>query len=802
MRWTNALAHDLRLGARTLAHNPGFAASAITILAFGIGLSVVVFTVANSVLRRPLPIHDADRVVVLWGTAKGSVRNLPLTPDHFASFRREARLLQGVAATISAGSWPMAVRDGSRAFLINVGPVTGNFFAVLGTNPVLGRTLRPDDDVLGAAPVAVISYRAWHTFFGGEPRVIGHRLSLHQRRTTYTIVGVAPAGLGFPTGTDLWVPVTPFGMLEAVPLGRLAPGVTITQAAAELRASFQRRPASEWRGLSAVATPLPVLLLDDVRPSVLVLSVGAALLLLIACLNAANLVLVRAAGRTQEIAVRRALGAGRGRLVRQLFAENCLLALVAGALGVVLADLSLRALLAIAPPEIPRLDEIRLNGVSLGLTTLVGLAAVLLCGLLPAVWASGDIGTPLRAGDRSGTQAAKTRRAQHALVVFQIGMALVVLTVAGLLGRSLRELEHLDTGFAPDELTIVELAWPQEKFDTSAKVDALYDRLIPRLEALPGVASASPVNVAPFTGAAAGWDGVFTPQASSGSTEPAVLNLAVVGEGYFQTLGLPVVLGRSITSADRDGSPRVAVISEGVARRFWPGQNPVGKRVGLDAKRPEDWWTVVGLVPETRYRAIREPAPTVYLPYRQFGDAIVMVTTMAVRTTVPPSAATPAIRRTVHDTDPDVIVTTADPMPRLLAGQLARPRLSAVLTAAFGGGALFLAGIGLYAVLAHVVRQRRRELGIRQALGATPWRVRVLVMSHALVMAGTGTAWGLLASLAVGQGLRSHLFGVSPTDPFTLAGVTVLLMTVALVASYRPAKQATAIDAASALRES
>jgi putative ABC transport system permease protein len=801
MHWIDDLTQDLRHGVRALVHNPGFSGATIGVLAFGIGLAVAMFTIANTVLLRPLPVHEQDRVVVLWGAAEGSVRHLPLTAGHFERFRREARALGEVAGTISEGAWPQTTRDGHRVLLLNVGPVTGNFFRVLGSRPVLGRTLRPDDDAIGAAPVAVISYGIWRRLFAHDPGVLGRRLALHERDTTYTIVGVAPAGLEFPTGTDVWVPLAPFEPGEAVPIGRLAAGATRAQAAAELQASFRRERSRGWRGLSAVATPLSLLIVGDTRPALLLLCAAAALLWLIACVNASNLLLVRAAGRTQEIAVRRALGAGRARILRQLFTESALLAVVGGVLGGVLAAVLMRALVAMAPPDLARLEEIRLQGASLALAAGVAAGAVLMCGLLPALWTSGQLAAPLAAGDRTRTDTGATRRTYSALVVFQIGLALLVLTAAGLLTRTVRELGRLDTGFAADHLTVLQLAWPREKFGSPERVSALYDRLIPAIEALPGVVAAALLNMAPFTGATAGWDGRFVARGSASADRGPVLNMAVVGSGYFRSLDLPVLRGRGFTDADREGSPRVAVVSQQVARRFWPGQDPVGKQIGFDPPIDANWWTVVGLVPETRYRALREPAPTVYLPYRQFSETITMITTVAVRSTGDPSAATPSIRRVVRETDKDVVVTSAAPMEALMAGELAQPRLSAVLAGVFGGGALVLASVGLYAVLAFVVRQRTRELAIRHALGATASRLRALVLRQALVLAGTGAVWGLLVALAGARLLRSVLFGVSPTDPLTLATVTATLIAVALAAAYIPARRATRADAAAMLRE-
>jgi predicted permease len=467
----------------------------------------------------------------------------------------------------------------------------------------------------------------------------------------------------------------------------------------------------------------------------------------------------------------------------------------------VLAVTLTRTLIALAPPDLARLEEVRMHGVSLGVSAVVAIGAVLLAGLLPALWTSGQLAVPLTGGDRTRTDARATRRTHFTLVVFQIGLALLVLTAAGLLTRTLRELGRLNTNLAADQLTVLQLAWPLDKFSSPERVIALYDGIIPAIEALPAVVAAAPVNIAPFTGATAGWDGRFIARGSASAERGPVLNMSVVGSGYFRSLGIPVLRGRGFTDRDREGSTRVALVSEQVAGRFWPGQNPIGKQIGFDPPTSADWWTVVGLVPETRYRALRQPAPTVYLPYRQFADVVTMITTVVVRTTGDPSSVTPSIRRVVQGTDPDVVVTSAVPMQALVAGELAEPRFSAVLAGVFGGGALLLASVGLYAVLAFVVRQRTRELAIRHALGATPSRLRALVLRQAMLLAGTGALWGLLVALAGARLLRSLLFGVSPTDPLTLTTVTATLVAVALAAAYIPARRATRADAAAILRD-
>lgn len=804
MEWWDALKQDVRLAIRTLARDPAFAAAALITLAFGIGLAVAMFTVFDAVLRRPLPMQDQERIVVLWGETDGSVRRMPLHYEHFERFRQAAHTLQEVAGTLNARASRMAVRDGEHALALNVAPVTGNFFDVLGSPPVLGRTLRPQDDVAGAERVTVVSHRLWRSRFGSDRNVIGRRLTLHARGLTYTVVGVAQPALEYPAGADLWIPMRPFVELEAVPLGRLAPHATPAQAAAELGASFERHASRGWPHIRGAARPLPDVVMGNVRPALLVLSAAAALLLLIACINVANLLLARASSRAYELATRQALGASPGRILRQLLTESSVLAIAGGMLGALLAVGLVRGLLALAPPELPRLEEIRLTGVPLWIAACITGAATLGFGLLPALFTSRETASSLRAGDRFSTAPKGRRRAQHALVVFQIALAIIVLVAGSLLARTLRELERLDMGFTSDRLAIVHLTRPEAKDEASvAQLRALHDRLISHIEALPGVVSAASVSMMPFGGATGGIDGHFVAESlpdASEATSP-YLNMEVVGPGYFRTLDVPLLHGRPITESDREDSPRVVVVSEKVSRLFWPGQNAVGKRLGLgQPEQPEDWWTVVGVVPETRYRAMREPLPTVYLPHRQFGGARFVAFMLAIRTSGDPAAVLPSVRNAVQEMDPDLLVTEAQTMARLLAGELAQPRLSAALLGVFGVGALLLAAVGLYAMLAYVVRGRTRELAIRHALGASPWHLRSLVLRQGLALTGAGVLLGLATALASGSLVQSLLFGVSPADPLTLAGVPLVLLLVALAACYVPAQRATRADPVAVLR--
>jgi putative ABC transport system permease protein len=797
MRWLHDAREDLRFGCRRLTRDLHTTTAVVLVLACGIGLSVAMFAAADTVLRRPLPVLDQERVIVLWGEAGGSMRTLPLTLQHFERFRNEARTLQEVAGTLSIDSWAQPVRDGEQTFRVNLAPVTGNFFLVLGAKATLGRTLVPDDDHPGADAVAVLSYSLWRDRFAGNPAILGRRLQLRNSRVV-TVVGVARPGLEYPTGTEMWVPFASLSAVEVVPLGRLSPQATPQQAAEELRASFEREPENKLRGLRAAAVPLPSLIVGDVRPALLLLTAAAAVLLLTACFNVSNLLLLRGAARQHEIAVRQALGASHGRIIRLLLVESLPVAVAAAVIGAWMANELLRMLVTVAPANIPRLEEVRLHGIPLGIAVLVSCGAAVGSGLMPALWLSRDA-TLLQRGGRTATASRRAVFAQRSMVVFQVSLAVAALFMAGLLGRTLHKLHAIDTGLAVDDVAVVDLSFPDRKFASGDRVAALYETLLPRIKALPGVTSAATVNVVPFTGATAGWDGPFV---ADGQSAPAqMFNFAVVGAEYFETMGIRIRSGRAFETTDSSSSPPVAIVSEQAARLLGVEKAAVGKRIRLAAS-PGDWRTIVGVAAETRYRAIREAAPTVYLPAAQFSEVMTLITTLVVRTESSPGTAVPSIRNAVAQTDPDVTVLDAAALSDLVSGQFTGARLNAVLLSLFGAGSALLAAVGLYSLLAAAVKARRRELAIRQAVGATPARLRRIVVVQGLWLCAAGLAVGLAGGLVSGRLLGAVLYGVAPNDLYTVSGVVVLLIFTSMAASYVPARRATRPDVIALLRDS
>jgi putative ABC transport system permease protein len=803
------LLQNIRMGIRTLRNSPGFALTAILTLALGIGLAIAVFTVADAFLLRPLPVRDQDRLVVLWGaTPDGRFDNFPLLLDDARDFARRVRSLDRVAFFSYGGAFPIPIRDGSRVFHMRRSGVSGGYFELLGTPPLLGRPLLPEDDVAGAAPVVVLSHSAWQRYFGGDTLVLGRRLVVHATGVAHSIVGVMPIGLDYPRGTDFWAPVIPNAWslgdtpvyAELNVIGRLRRGASPAEARDELTSFFARPGAPELtRSVRGVVHSLTNAILGDVRPAVLAFAAAAGLLLLITCINVANLLLVRGLGRVREIAVRSALGARRGRIVGQLVSESALLALGGGMVGAVLAVFAVDGFLAFAPPGTPRLDEIHLNARAIGGALAITTIVMLLSALAPALIASRvDVQEALRAGSRQSGASRRFRLGTEALVVGQVALALVILSAAGVIGRSLMKLERVDLALEPSRLLIAELALPDDRFGEARDQVSLLDRLVPRLDAIPGVGAVSPVLTAPFVSAG----GIFGQLAAEGQTaDEAARNptliFEVVTPSFFSTFGIRMLRGRGFSDEDRVGSPPVVVLSESAARHYWGSADPIGKR--LTAQADGGLATVVGIVPETRYRDLRDPRPTVYFPLRQSSFPFAPMT-LAIRTDAGTSNVISAIRRVITETEPGVELVSAAPFAAFLDQPLAQPRLNAFLLAVFAGAAVTLAAIGLFAIMAAMVRQRTRELGVRMALGATAANVERLVLRRGMALTILGISLGLLAALASNRMLAAMTFDVSPTDATTLVLAAAVLLGVAGMASIIPARSSTRIDPLVALQ--
>lgn len=824
---SDRIANDARLAIRSLRHNAMFSGAVILILGLGIGMTTATFTVFESVLLRKLPIQEQNRVVELSGQARGAATELPIIPAQLHRFRADSRMLNGVAAF---GHWRVLgvpLIDGDRTVSLRETEVTDNFFDVLGARPAFGRLFRsgesPDPQVGGPKrdfPL-VLSYGAWQRSFAGDSTILGRHLHDPKQDFDLVIVGVAPPGLDYPRGVECWVAYT-YGSLDVV--ARLAPGATIASARDEFLAFLNRDPdvlrSIGSHAIGAQVHTLEQTVVGDARPVLFILAAAVGLLMLIACTNVGNLMLLRAAARLREMAIRRAIGASVADLVRHLLMECILLAAAAGLLGVFCARLFVAALVRLAPAGLPRLDLLEVARAPLAIAAGVTALTVVVFGLVPSLGALRfDLSSPLRASGRSGTSSRGAVRLRAALVAAQIGLAVIVAASAGLLIRSLQRLTSLDTGYATEHLSFMSVSFPWTKMIadcrphlatlTSADTarwarceDELnynaHDRVMGQLRSLPEVLSVSPTVAPPFLGSNVWMTKIVREQQPEAEARGNPwFGLDLVGPDFFRTLGMTILRGRGFTDADREDAPRVAVISEGVARIMWPNQGPLGKRfhaVNVDA--PDSLVTVVGIVPDLHFREYREPTPTVFRPYRQVYAQGYFV----LRTRGKPESVFRAMRTATANAGVGATFVRAQSMDQLIEPQLAAPRFQTLLLSLFAASALVLAAIGLYGVTASAVNQQIRELGIRMALGATPRKVRQMVLGRAVTLAAVGTCAGLIVAAGTARLLRSMLFEISPIDPITLLGVSVLLFTVALIAAYVPARRATMIDPARALR--
>jgi predicted permease len=818
---SNALAlehlwHDLRQAGRGLWRARAFSAAAVLTLALGIAGATVMFTLVQGVLLRPLPVREPERLLVAWKESPaGSLEHWPFASSEVDAIGRESGLFERVGSASYYPASPGVVFENGAPRYLSSAAVSGDFFEVLGVAPQLGRALRPADDVAGAENVLVLTHALWQGRYGGATDVIGRRLTIQGQ--PFTVVGVMPPDVAYPRGVEAWttlhaaastMPNSEFreGLLRDVDLlARLRPGVTLAQARSELAEWIKRLEAGHSadapRGQRPVVRSFADAVAGDVRPALLVLLAAVGLVLLIASANVANLLLLRGEARRPELSLRAALGADRGRLARQLIAESLLLALAAGSIGLGAARTLLPLAVSLAPGGLPRLDAIRVDPVVGLFAFAVGLAAAALAGSVPAFFATRlDLARVLR-GARELSGGAGARAGRRLLVVAQVALAVTMVAAAGLLARSLLWLQTVDRGLAADRLVFVELAAVGGETSAGARpLPGFLDEVVARLEATPGIEGATPVNTPPYAGTG-GWDlPVFSAEGQgleSVEKNPA-LNLEAVHPSYFSTFQIPLVRGRAFTHDDRDGTPEVAIVSEDLAARTWPGRDAIGKRLKFgrpDSK--EAWRTVVGVARPTRYRELAEPRPTLYLPAPQF---IVAATTLVLRTTLPPGRAADLARAAVSTVDPDRRVTRVASFAELAEAPLARPRFNALLIGVFGLAALLLAAVGIYAVMAAYVRQRYPEIGVRVALGARAWDVRRLVLTEGLRLAATGAAAGLLGALAATRVLRGLLFGVQPLDPISLFGAALLLVAAAALACWIPMRRAARLDPLVVLR--
>jgi predicted permease len=802
---------DLRSAARGLLRARGFALTAAATLALGIFGVTLMFAFVRGVLLRPLPVVDQDRLVYAWQElrASGFARH-PFPARALEELERRSRAFESVAGvSYYYDPSPTPVNGDGAAGAIAAAAVTPGFFRVMGRGPLIGRALGAEDAPSGAPHALVISHALWQVRYGGASDVLGRRLVLGDQ--PFTIVGVMPPGLECPHGAEAWMSLAAAAATVANPafregverdvvlLARLRPGATVGQARSELvrlaPLIAEDGPADAPRGLAPVVRSYADSVVGEVRPTLLLLLGAVGLVLLIASANVANLLLLRGESRRGELSLRAVLGASPGRLARLLLLESALIALLACAVSLAAAWLALPAVAALVPSGLPRAGQVRVDTAVLGFAAAVASAAAVLAGLVPALAARSDLSPSLRAGPRGAGRGARRRLA---LVAGQVALAVTVTGAAGLLTRSLLRLQQVPLGVAAERLAFVELALPRG-YEGGARHFRLLEDLVRELEAAPSVAGATPVNTPPF--AATAWDAPeFTAEGQDlerASRNPS-LNLEAVHAGYFETLGVELARGRPFTRGDTAGAPAVAIVSEDVAERTWPGQNPLGRRLKLGGPASSDpWRTVVGVARPTRYRELARARATLYLPAAQF---VVGAKLLALRSGAPLEQLARLARERVRQVDPKVAVVKVASFGEWLDAPLARPRWNARLIAAFGLAALLLASIGVYAVLGAAVRQRYPELGVRVALGARPADLRRLVLLDGLRVAAAGAAAGGVGAYAAGRLVQSLLYEVQASDPVALLGAPLLLMGVCALASCLPARRAARLDPLAVLK--
>jgi len=807
---------DIRYSLRRLLKSPGFTLVVILTLALGIGANTAIFSAVNAVLLRPLGYGDPGRLVTiehLYPSLGGM--KAPVSVPGFLDYQR-ASSMESMAVEVN---WAANLTGQGEPERLQGARVTGRLFTTLAVPALHGRTLLPGEDSAGREHVVVLSYGLWQRLFGAAGDVVNRSMALNGE--TYQVVGVMPREFRDPQNrnVDLWVPLvfrpdqmtddqrtTEFLNLVA----RVRPGVPLPRAAAEIRTMAEqlkrRYPDSYPPDWSLVTTPLAQHMVGDVRPALLVLLGAVGFVLLIACANVANLLLARAAARSKEIAVRTALGASRDRLIRQLLTESVLLALIGGVLGLLLAFWGVRAIIAIKPANLPRADEIGVDGPVMVFTLMVSLLTGLLFGLAPAVHtAATDLHGMLKEGGRGSAGDRGGQGLRRMLVIAEVALSLTLLTGAGLLIKSFARLQGVDPGFNPDRLLTFNLSLPPARYPSDTAQIAFFDQVFPALTAVPGVRAAGAASVLPFSG---GWttggfqiEGYQPPPKQPGPWG----DIRIVSPGYFQTLGIPLRRGRLLEDQDRSGSLEVAVIDDEFVRRYWPHDDPIGKRftfgppAGATDTTLREWIQVVGVVGHTKQEGLdAENRLQLYLPYRQASRAML---TFAVRTAGAPEQYVNQVRRAVQSIDPEQPLSNIRTMDELISRSVGQRRLSMMLLSLFSGIALVLASVGIYGLMSYSVAQRSRELGVRIALGAERLDVLRLVLRQGMSLALTGIVIGVGAAFGLSRLIESQLYGIHATDPTTFIAVAVLLGVTALTANLIPAWRATRVDPAVVLRE-
>ena len=804
------LAQDLRYGLRTLLKNPGFTIVAVTALALGIGANSAIFSVVNAVLLRPLPFKNPEQLVMVWenATHAGFPKNTP-SPPNFLDWQRQNTVFTGMAAMAERSFNLTGVGEPER---LDGRRVSANLFEVLGVSPLLGRTFVPDDDRPGAH-VVLLRYSLWQRRFGSDPNIIGRAVTLNGQ--SYIVIGVMPRGVHLPGygnwNDQLWVPIaltneeiTERGTHFLDVIARIKSGITLKQAQAEME-TIAARLAKEYpkynTRIGATVTPLHEEIVGDIKPALLVLLGAVGFVLLIACANVANLLLARAAVREKEIALRLALGASRSRLMRQFLTESVLLALLGGGFGLLLAFAGTRVLKTFVPATVLQAQTINIDAKVVVFTALIALVTGIVFGLAPAMHAShSNLNESLKEGGRDSAAGRKGNRLRGLLVIGEVAVSFILLIGAGLLINSFLHLRNLDPGFRTDHLLTMKIDLSELKYPDGERRSLFFEEVLRRIRVLPGVQSAAVAGNLPLT-----YNGDSATIAVEGIPDPPPdqwpdVIYRAIGPGYFSTMGIPIARGRDFTDQDKGDSKKVVVISEKTAQHYWPGQDPIGKRLKPGATNSDvPWREVIGVVKDVRQNDfIAQPKMQMYFNYRQMKD--LAANALVVRTSVEPISLATSVRNAIWAVDKDQPVADIDTMDYIVSQAIARQRFSMLLLGSFAALALVLAAVGIYGVMSYSVAQRTHEIGIRIALGAQRGDVVGMTMKQGLKLVGVGLLIGLASAFLLTRVMASLLFGISPTDPATFASICVVLLGVAALASYIPALRATKVDPIVALQ--
>jgi predicted permease len=803
------LLQDLRYAFRLLIKSPSFTAIAVLTLALGIGANTAIFSVVNAVLLRPLAFRDSSRIMLI--AEKSKFPDPSVSYQNFIDWRDQSHAFESVEGMRSSTITLTGAGEPER---LNARWVTSGLFSLLAVNTQLGRTFRADEDRAGGAPSVVISYGLWRRRFGGATDVLGKSIDLDS--TPYTVVGVLPNSFEFLRADDVYLPFTPWA--RTLPddrnwhpgifaVGRLKLGVSREQANTEM-VTITKRLEEQYpiynTGTSADVIPLQEQVVKNTRPALLLLVGAVSFVLLIACANVANLLLARAAYRGREVAIRTSMGAGRARLIRQLLTESVLLSLAGGIFGLLLAWTSLGPLLNISAGSLPLAFTIGLNRSVLLFTVLVSVVTGLVFGIAPALRATRfDLRETLNEGSRGSTAGPGHQRLRGVLIASEFALAMLLLVGAGLLLRSFSRLQNVSTGFQPDHLLLVDLPLSQTAYAKPEQRYGFFDRLINRAQNLPGVRSVGAATALPVSGIGGLIHFNIYGRPPKTPNDYIAAGYRAVTANYFETLGIPLLQGRLITPADKEKAPAVVLINATMAKTYFPGEDPLGKRMQIGATPESEvpWMEVVGVVGDVTQGLGLDPKAEMYLPYRQADQLLpVFQLSVVIRTAGDPHQQAAALRSAIAEIDPNQPLVKVRTMEDNMAATVAQPRFRTWLIAIFAGLALMLAAVGIYGVMSYSVTRRTSEIGIRITLGAQPVDVFRIVVGEGLRFALIGVGVGVAGGLVLTRLLGSFLYGISASDPLTFSAVALLLILVSATASFFPARRATRVDPIVALR--